>query len=145
MSQIHILVGSMLGAAEYMADALADTLKAQGHGVSIHLEPELAQLPTEGIWLLCTSTHGAGELPDNIQPFAQQLAQQPDLSQVRFAVFGLGDSSYDTFCQGGKTLEQLMLACQAEILWPRLDIDVQQQALPEDSAEAWLRDHLDRI
>ncbi|WP_341504226.1 FMN-binding protein MioC [Gallaecimonas sp. GXIMD4217] len=135
----------MLGAAEYVADALADLLKAQGHDPQIHLEPTLAQLPREGTWLICTSTHGAGELPDNIQPFSEQLASQPDLGLVRFAVFALGDSSYDTFCQGGKTLEQQLLACQAKPLWPRLDIDVQDPALPEETAEAWLKDHLDRI
>ena len=45
-----------------------------------------------------TSTHGAGELPDNLKPLFDELANsQKDFSDVRFAVVGLGSSDYDTF------------------------------------------------
>ena len=39
-----------------------------------------------------TSTHGAGELPDNLKPLFDELAKnQSDFSDVRFAVVGLGN------------------------------------------------------
>ncbi|EKE75961.1 FMN-binding protein MioC [Gallaecimonas xiamenensis] len=145
MSTIHILVGSTLGGAEYVADTLAEQLQAADHQVAIHLDPNLEDLPHAGTWLLCSSTHGAGELPDNIQPFAEQLAQQPDLSAVRFAVFALGDSSYDTFCEGGKQLETAMLACKAQSLWPRQDIDVLDEQLPEELASAYLTEQIGKL
>ncbi|MED5526779.1 MAG: FMN-binding protein MioC [Pseudomonadota bacterium] len=145
MSDIHILVGSTLGGSEYVADALCETLQQHQHQVQIHLSPDLGSLPTNGIWLLCSSTHGAGDLPDNIQPFAEQLAGKPDLSQIRFAVFAIGDSSYDTFCEGGKQLEKAMIACQATEIWPRIDIDVLAEQLPEDLANAYLEAQISKI
>ena len=47
-------------------------------------------LPTDGVWLVITS-HGAGDLPDNLQPLYDELQeQQPDLSNVRFGAVGIG-------------------------------------------------------
>ncbi|WP_115720509.1 FMN-binding protein MioC [Gallaecimonas mangrovi] len=145
MSTIQILVGSTLGGSEYVADALAEALQQHHHQTHIHLTPDLNELPKEGVWLLCSSTHGAGELPDNIQPFAEQLTNHPDLSKVRFAVFAIGDRSYDTFCEGGKQLEQAMLACQSQPMWPRIDINVLDEALPEDQAVAYLAQQIEKI
>ena len=100
----EIIVGTMLGAAEYVADALAETLKQKGFTYTIHLEPNLDNISTSAHGLVCPSTHGAGELPDNIQPFAGQL-KATDLSSVSAYIVGLGDTSYDTFCYGAKTME----------------------------------------
>ena len=77
--------------------AIAEKLDASGHTHTIHAEPNLDEIKTESTWIVCTSTHGAGELPDNIQPFAKQL-EGADLSAVNAYVIGLGDTSYDTFC-----------------------------------------------
>ena len=70
MAQIHLLVGSTLGAAEYLADHLADCLNAAGHQTRIHNPASLAELgDTAGQLLLAvTATHGAGEIPDNLKP-----------------------------------------------------------------------------
>ena len=101
----EIIVGTMLGASEYVADAIAEKLDASGHTHTIHAEPNLDNINTASIWVVCTSTHGAGELPDNIQPFAKQL-ESADLSTVQAYVIGLGDTSYDTFCFGAKEMEK---------------------------------------
>ena len=60
----EIIVGTMLGASEYVADAIAEKLDASGHTHTIHAEPNLDNINTASIWVVCTSTHGAGELPD---------------------------------------------------------------------------------
>ena len=136
---IEILVGSQMGAAEYTADQVAETLAQAGYEVRLHLTPELEQLTRNAIWLVITSTYGAGDLPDNIQPFADQLARdQTDLTTISYAVITLGDSSYDTFCFAGRKMQQLLDNCQAKFLGVKLDIDVQQADLPEDVATAWL-------
>ncbi|WP_336407784.1 FMN-binding protein MioC [Gallaecimonas kandeliae] len=145
MSEIHLLVGSTLGGTEYVADALADKLREAGHEPQLHLTPNLHDLPLDGTWLICSATHGAGELPDNIQPFGEQLAEKPDLRGVRFAVFAIGDTNYDSFCQGGKVLEAAMLDCGAHPLWPRIDIDVMDPELPEDQASAWLDQQIGKL
>ncbi len=136
---IEILVGSQMGAAEYAAEQVAETLVQAGYEVRLHLTPDIEQLTRNSIWLVITSTYGAGDLPDNIQPFADQLAQeQGDLTTVSYAVITLGDSSYDTFCLAGRKIETLLATKQAKSLGIHLDIDVQQGELPEDLALAWL-------
>lgn len=136
---IEILVGSQMGAAEYTAEQVADTLVQAGYEVRLHLTPELEQLSRNAIWLVITSTYGAGDLPDNIQPFADQLAQdRSDLTTVSYAVITLGDSSYDTFCLAGRKMEALLQKNGAQSLGLVLNIDVLQPELPEDTACAWL-------
>ena len=136
---IEILVGSQMGAAEYTAEQVADTLVQAGYEVRLHLTPDLEQLARNSTWLVITSTYGAGDLPDNIQPFADQLAQdRSDLTTVSYAVITLGDSSYDTFCLAGRKIEALLASKQAAALGIKLDIDVLTAELPEDQAIAWL-------
>ncbi|EHR40983.1 MULTISPECIES: FMN-binding protein MioC [Alishewanella] len=136
---IEILVGSQMGAAEYVAEQVAETLVQAGYDVTTHLKPELNQLNQHAIWLVITSTYGAGDLPDNIQPFADQLAQdQGDLTTLSYAVITLGDSSYDTFCLAGAKIAALLQLKGARCLLPGLDIDAQDPELPEDQALVWL-------
>ena len=141
MAQIEILVGSMLGAAEFVADDLCDALCAAGHQAQVQNPAELTGLLGEpqAIWLICTSTHGAGEIPDNLQPFSHALAEhKPDLSGRRYGVVTLGNSDYDTFCQAGKTLDQQLAGLGAERIGVPLDIDVKTVEVPEEAALAWL-------
>lgn len=136
---IDILVGSQMGAAEYVAEQVAETLVQAGYEATLHLKPELDHLNPSGVWLVITSTYGAGDLPDNIQPFADQLAQdRRDLTTLSYAVITLGDSAYDTFCEAGRKLAALLSVKGAKSLISPLEIDAQQAALPEDTAVAWL-------
>uniref|UniRef100_UPI0003B35BF5 assimilatory sulfite reductase (NADPH) flavoprotein subunit n=1 Tax=Psychromonas hadalis TaxID=211669 RepID=UPI0003B35BF5 len=48
----------------------------------------------------------------------------PKLDSLKFAVLGLGDSSYEFFCQTGKYFEQRISALGASIVFERLDADV---------------------
>ena len=136
---IDILVGSQMGAAEYVAEQVAETLVQAGYETKLHLQPDLDQLNPTHIWLVITSTYGAGDLPDNIQPFADQLAQdRSDLNTLSYAVITLGDSAYDTFCEAGRKIASLLSAKGANSLLDPLEIDAQHAALPEDTALDWL-------
>ncbi len=137
MAKFEIIVGSVLGATEYVADALQELLLNQTHQAEIHLTPAFEELDSQAIWLVCTSTHGAGDLPDNIQPFYQQLKNQR-LNNVRFLVVGLGDSSYDTFCNAALQMENTLINNGATLLAPALHIDVLNHPIPEDAAVDWL-------
>ncbi len=135
---IEIIVGSTLGSAEYVADELETLLKEQ-HQVKIHLDAEFSELNQQALWLICSSTHGAGDVPDNLQPFYQYLLkQQPDLSAVSYTVVAIGSSSYDTFCGAGKDLDLLLENLAATRIKPRLEIDVDLEPVPEEPAAAWL-------
>ena len=85
MADITLISGSTLGSAEYVAEHLAEKLEDAGFSTEMLHGPELDELPLTGRWLVVSSTHGAGELPDNLQPLLEQIAeQQPDLSEVQF-------------------------------------------------------------
>jgi MioC protein len=136
---IDILVGSQMGAAEYVAEQVAETLVQAGYDVKLHLKPELDHLNPTHVWLVITSTYGAGDLPDNIQPFADQLAQdRRDLTTLSYAVITLGDSGYDTFCDAGRKLHTLLQSKGGNSLIDMLEIDAQDPTLPEDTALEWL-------
>ncbi|MGF1739237.1 FMN-binding protein MioC [Photobacterium satsumensis] len=139
MSHITFITGSTLGGAEYVADHLSELLEQAGHSTDITNQADLGQLSPDNIWLVVCSTHGAGEYPDNFQPFAEQLLnQKPDLTALRYAVIGLGDSNYDTFCAAARKIDQQLATLGAIRLGERLEIDVSQDPVPEDPAETWL-------
>jgi len=147
MSNISIIVGSMLGASEYIADQL-ESMLTNDHQVSIALDPDVSQydLSEPQLWIVCTSTHGAGDFPDNIEPFVEQLkSQTPDLSNINFSVCGLGDTSYDTFCNAGITIDALLESLGATRIYPLNMIDILEPELPEDNAERWLNLWLNKI
>ncbi|MCY7295412.1 FMN-binding protein MioC [Alteromonas sp. a30] len=141
MLNIEIIVGSMLGATEYVADELKAKLEQHNHQVHIHLNPKLEDMSFDKLWIVCSSTHGAGDLPDNIEPFAEQL-KNTNLSDVKFAIVGLGDTSYDTFCEGSKQLLSLLQKQNAKLVHTPLYIDVLEHPLPEEAAVEWLEQWL---
>lgn len=139
MADITLISGSTLGSAEYVAEHLAEKLEEQGYSTEILHGPELDEVPLQGIWLVVTSTHGAGELPDNLQPLFEQIeTQQSDLTQVRFGAVGIGSSEYDTFCGGIKIVDRVLIASGAQRIGEVLEIDVTKHEIPEDPAEIWL-------
>lgn len=147
MSDIHIIVGSMLGGTEYVAESCQQVLEQADKAVTIHFQPTLDEIATENCtWLICTSTHGAGDYPDNIQAFIDQVTHtEKDLSTIKFAVIGMGDSSYDTFCYAAKNTEKLLISKGCNKLFELLTLDVQQPDDPELIAEQWISQHLDQL
>ncbi|WP_456296479.1 FMN-binding protein MioC [Vibrio sp. AK197] len=143
---IHIITGSTLGGAEYVGDHLSDLLEEHGLSTTIHNQPQMSEIPAQGIWLIITSTHGAGDYPDNIQPFIADLQNTPPrMSEVKYAVIAIGDSSYDTFCEAGKHAYDLLEDIGAQPLTDCLTIDVTTDTIPEDAAEAWLKQHINQF
>lgn len=139
MKLITLISGSTLGGAEYVTEHLADKLNDHGFSTQIMHGPELVELPNYGIWLLISSTHGAGELPDNLKPLIEQIqSKKPNLNQVQYGVIGLGNSSYDTFCEAIKLIDRTLHEAGAQKIGDRLEIDVSEYDVPEDPAEQWL-------
>ena len=142
MSQhLSIVVGSVLGASEYVAEALEQVAQKAGYSTTLQFEPDLTALETKGKWLICTSTHGAGELPQNIEAFAKAI-ESTDLSGVQAYIVGLGDSSYDTFCFGAIEMEKRLKTAGASLIVAPLHIDVLNHPIPEDVAIEWFEQQL---
>ncbi|MGK9174565.1 FMN-binding protein MioC [Yokenella regensburgei] len=139
MADITLISGSTLGGAEYVAEHLAEKLEEAGFSTETLHGPLLEDLPQEGIWLVVSSTHGAGDLPDNIQPLHDQLQEQaPDLSGVRFGAIGIGSREYDTFCGAIEKIEDALKTHGAKQIGETAKINVLEHDIPEDPAEIWL-------
>ncbi len=139
MAKIELIVGTTLGGAEYVADELAAQLEELDHEAEVHLTPELSDIDPNSLWLIVSSTHGAGDLPDNIQPFFDEIqAKKPILNSTKFALCAIGDSSYDTFCQGPEKLIEALENCGAKSYVDKIQIDIQYNPIAEEAAQAWL-------
>lgn len=146
MKTIHLITGSTLGGAEYVADHLNDVLSSQGFTVSLFNQATLSDIQSAENLLVVTSTHGAGELPENIQPLFDDITtQKPDFSAMKFGVIGLGSSDYDTFCNAVNIVTEILTASGATTVCEPLRIDVVNNFDHDGSAEEWLPSFLQQI
>ncbi len=141
MSSILILVGTESGNAQMVADALRPVLEAAGHAVDVSDKAAAAaDLQAHDVLLVVCATHGSGDIPTNILPLTETLERErPDLSAHRYGVIALGDRTYqDTFCGGGKKVDQVLELCGARKVGDRLEVDASRQPLPDEEALAWI-------
>jgi len=116
---ICVISGSTLGSAEYVAEHLEEVLKTQDFSTALFHGPELDDVIDENIWLIVT-------------------ASDKDLSSLRFAVVGLGNSDYDTFCHAVNKVETQLSEKSAVKICESLKIDVLHVDDQEQFAEDWL-------
>lgn len=137
-----ILVGTMTGTADIVAEEVRDWLQAQGQAVEIRSMNGLGAEAFERgrSYLICTSTYGQGDVPDNARDFFAALeAGRPDLSGVSFGLIGLGDSTYrETFCFGGKRFQALLTGLGATLIGQPFYHDAAEGTLPEEEAVTWV-------
>lgn len=146
MQSVNIIVGSQMGSAEYVAEQLAEALEQQGIQVQLHEQPVFDDIDQQDtIWLLCTSTYGAGDYPENLLPFVESINQQADLKGLKYSVIGLGDTSYDTYNYAGRNLDELLANKGANRVAERLELNILDEALPEDTALAWLPSWIESV
>jgi MioC protein len=139
---ITILVGTMTGTAEMVAQEVQQALESAGHAATIQVMDNLdaSVFATGGTFLICTSTYGAGDVPDNAQALFNSLeTERPDLSSVTYNVIALGDTTYkDTYCEGGKRFDQMLSQLGAKRAGDILMHDASSGTLPEELAAQWV-------
>jgi MioC protein len=144
--KINILVGTMTGTAQLCAQEMELALDDDDVKVQTILMDGLdgAVFAREGVFLVCTSTYGQGDVPDNARALYEDLkAKRPDLSRVRYGVFGLGDRTYaETFNFGGKKFDELLSELGAQRIGERHMHDASSGILPEETALEWCQDWL---
>ena len=137
---ITVLSGSQTGNAKLVADKVAAELTEAGIAVKrVALKDYKAKtIADEKYLLLVTSTQGEGEPPEEGVVLHKLLngKKTPKLTELQFAVLGLGDSSYPNFCQAGKDFDQRFAELGATRLFERVDADLDYSA----TAEQWSRD-----
>ena len=141
--KINLLVGTMTGTAQLCAQEMELALDDGETQVETLLMDELdcAVFAREGVFLVCTSTYGQGDVPDNAKALYEALCtQRPDLSGVRYGVFGLGDRTYaETFNFGGKRFDEILSSLGAERIGERYAHDASSGQLPEEIALDWVQ------
>jgi sulfite reductase (NADPH) flavoprotein alpha-component len=144
-SQITILYGSETGNARTLAKLAHE--RARERGLEARLvdmaDYKPRDLKEEKLLLVITSTHGEGDPPDRAAAFYEFLhgRKAPRLEQTRFAVLGLGDSTYAHFCKTGLDIDLRLADLGANRIHAcgALDVDF------EDAGEAWIEAALTAI
>jgi len=141
LMQLTFLVGSVHGNARQIAQTLA--LAAPDYGASAQVldmqDLSITVFDTPGLLVLCCSTTGNGDVPDNAQALYQSLdAQARYLGHVHYGLVALGDSSYGaTFYGGAKAFQSRLQDLGAQLLGEVCVIDALAAEEPDAVALAW--------
>jgi len=135
---IHILYGTQTGNSESVAHDAATMAKAHGLNPSVLSLDEINKdnfIKAEYL-ILITSTYGEGEMPDNAQMLWDEISADDslDLSDMKYSVLALGDTSYDLFCKAGIEWDERLEKLGAKRLVERVDCDVDF----DEAAESWM-------
>lgn len=145
---VRILFASETGNAEELARriefrALGLGLTAATRNLAALKPAQLRELRDAQLTIVVTSTHGDGAPPEPAAPFFEfiQSARAPRLDGVRYAVLGLGDSTYEFFCQAAKGLDRRFEELGATRVHDRIDCDVDY----ETTADEWIGRVLEKL
>ncbi|MEM7672541.1 MAG: assimilatory sulfite reductase (NADPH) flavoprotein subunit [Verrucomicrobiota bacterium] len=127
--KVTVLYGTESGNAESLSDQALKRLKGAGYKTKIKnmADYAIADLPKEEVLLTICSTWGDGDPPASAEPFFDSINADdaPKIEKTRFAVLGLGDTSYEKFCQCGKDLDTRFEKLGGSRLSDRVDSDVE--------------------
>lgn len=130
--KVVVLFATQSGTSERLAKKLVKELKLQGHAtdlesLSSYTPSSLAQHTHA---LVLASTYDEGDPPDGARSFFEGLClpSAPRLDHLRYAVFALGDTSYEHFCKFGVDLDERFFALGGTRISERRDcgIDVDE-------------------
>lgn len=142
-ASVTVISASQTGNARRVAEQLRDDLTAAGLGVTLVNagDYKFKQIAQEKLLLVVASTQGEGEPPEEAVALHKYLFSKkaPQMAGTAFAVFGLGDTSYENFCQTGKDFDARLAELGGERLFDRADADVDFKS----AAEAWRKQIVD--
>ncbi|AFP84554.1 NADPH-dependent assimilatory sulfite reductase flavoprotein subunit [secondary endosymbiont of Ctenarytaina eucalypti] len=142
---ITLLSASQTGNARQLAEELRDDLIAAQLAVVLIKagDYKFKHMSQEKVLLVVTSTQGDGDPPEEAIALYKYLFSKkaPAMTDTHFAVFGLGDRSYQHFAKTGKDFDSRLAELGAQRLHDRVDADVNYQL----QAEAWRTAIVERL
>lgn len=140
IASVLLIWGSQTGNAEEVAAACAATLA--GRGITV-VSREMSAVSMEDLaqtrnLLVITSTFGDGGPPDNAATLwgAVNAPDAASLPELEYAVFAIGDPSYEDFCGHGRRIDERLQALGATRMLARVDCEPEYDA----RAAAWTQE-----
>jgi sulfite reductase (NADPH) flavoprotein alpha-component len=141
--KLTILFGSESGNSESIAAEAKKLANKAGMKASLidMADSNPSELTREANLIVIVSTWGEGDPPERAVNYHKKLFADdaPHLDGLNFAVLGLGDTSYEQFCQMGKDFDRRLEELGATRLLERVDCDVDY----EEKADQWIKDAVD--
>jgi sulfite reductase (NADPH) flavoprotein alpha-component len=141
--ELVVLFGSESGNSEALADATAKAARKRGFTSRVIDMADTQPKDLVGLrnLLVIVSTWGEGDPPETAESFYHALmgASAPRLPELHYSVLALGDTSYEQFCATGKAIDSRLEALGAARIYPRVDCDVDYDAL----FQSWSNESLD--
>ncbi|PHM27967.1 NADPH-dependent assimilatory sulfite reductase flavoprotein subunit [Xenorhabdus budapestensis] len=130
---VTLISASQTGNARRLAEQLRDALLAQKLNVNLVNagDYKFKQLAKERVLIIIASTQGEGEPAEEAVALYKYLHSKKaaPMNETVYAVFGLGDTSYEYFCQAGKDFDRRLSELGAQRLLERVDADVEYQGV----------------
>lgn len=144
--KLIILVGTMTGTADYVAQAIQMDCGDLADEIEVRLMDglDITVFDEDALYLICTSTYGSGDVPDNARQLYDSLDSHPKfLGHVRYGVIALGDRTYlNTFAFGGKKFDERLQGLGAQRIGEVWRHDASAGTMPEELGTAWCRQWL---
>ena len=149
--KLIILVGTTTQTAMGVAQAIALSCEDLIQPIEVQDMNGLTQdiWDEPAVFLICTATHGSGDVPENAQAFYASFDAHPRyLGHVKYGVMALGDeASYpDTFANGGRLFDEKLSDLGARRLGELWLHDASSDVVAEEAGvqwcRAWLQTHL---
>ena len=140
-----VLFGSQSGNAEDVASKVGKAASKYGLEATVRGmdEIKISDMAGQKRIMICCSTWGEGEQPDNAEDLwvSANADDSPSMSGVNFSVLALGDSSYDLFCESGKEWDSWLESKGGIRINQRVDCDVDYEV----PAKEWMDETLARM
>lgn len=125
---VSIFFATQSGTAERLAKKMGKLIKESGH-VAVVQSVEgftLSALAETQYALFLVSTYGDGEPPESACAFREALLSEdaPRMDGLRYAVFCLGDRTYEYFCRFGIEVDERLMGLGASHITARMESDV---------------------
>lgn len=146
--EVTILVGTMTNTAQLVAQEIE--LSVDDEDTRVHVVYmdglDASAVKPGNLYLICSSTYGQGDVPDNARDFYESLgATRPDLSGVHYGVIALGDRTYlQTFCFGGKKFDALFSDLGAQRIGEVCLHDASAGTMPEELCVEWAQQWIEQ-